>query len=542
MSTGEFFRGTERGAAWLDERINARTPGSAATPTDKPPDGNPRPGGPAGDSGGWPEPQPLTTRIDPELYPLDALPDTLRAAVEEVQGFVQAPVPLVASSALGALSLACQAYADVQRAEKLQGPAGLFLLTIADSGERKTTCDGFFTSTIRQYQEEQAELLKPVVKEYRAALAAWEAKRDGILSAIKDAAKRGKDTEVLRAELALHQTVEPEAPRAPRLLLGDETPESLAWTLAHHWPSAGVVASEAATVLGSHGMGKDSVMRNLGLLNTLWDGGSLSIGRRTSECFTVRGARLTMALQVQEATLREFLEKSGALARGSGFLARFLIAWPESTQGQRSFIEAPANWPHLAAFHRRIAAILNQSVPVNGEGALTPVMLTFAPEAKAAWIAFHDAIESELTDGGELHDVRDVASKAADNAARLAALFHVFEGMGGDIGLNAFEGASRIAAWHLSESRRFFGELALPAELADAVRLDDWLIEYGRRERTGFIGKNHVRQHGPLRDKERLDAAIRELSELGRVRLEKEGKRLTIHLNPLLRGVPHESY
>ena len=59
-------------------------------------------------------------------YPLDALPDTIRAAVEEVVGFVKAPIPLVASSALSALSLACQAHIDVKRAEGLQGPVGLF--------------------------------------------------------------------------------------------------------------------------------------------------------------------------------------------------------------------------------------------------------------------------------------------------------------------------------------------------------------------------------------------------------------------------------
>ena len=56
--------------------------------------------------------------------------------------------------------------------------------------------------------------------------------------------------------------------------------------------------------------------------------------------------------------------------------------------------------------------------------------------------------------------------------------------MGGAIGLDSFERASRITAWHLSEARRFFGELALPAELADAARLDSWLIEHCQRERT----------------------------------------------------------
>lgn len=492
---------------------------------------------PAGDSdgNGWPEPQPLSAKVAPEPYPLDALPDTIRAAVEEVAGFVKAPTALVASSALAALSLACQAHIDAKRAEKLHGPVGLFLLTIADSGERKSTCDGFFVSSIRQYQEDQAEAMKPAIKGHEAAIAAWEAERDGILSAIKGAGKSGKATDKLKADLAELQRDKPEPPRVPRLILGDETPENLAWSLAKQWPSAGVLSSEAGVVFGSHGMGKDSAMRNLALLNVLWDGGTHSIGRRTSESFTVRGARLTMGLMIQEITLREYFSKSGGLARGTGFLARFLVAWPESTQGQRPFTEAPANWPHLAAFHRRLAEILNQPVPIDEDGALTPPMLSLAPDAKAAWVEYHNAIESELGSGGEFHEVKDVASKSADNAARLGALFQQFEhGMGGAIGLDSFERASLITAWHLNEARRFFGELALPAELADAARLDSWLIEHCRKGRTHFVGKNHVRQHGPMRDGARLDAAISELAQLDRLQLVKDGKRLTIQVNPAL--------
>jgi len=82
-------------------------------------------------------------------------------------------------------------------------------------------------------------------------------------------------------------------------------------------------------------------MRNLGLLNILWDGGRLSVGRKSSESFTVRGARLTISLQVQEEILRSFIEQSGTLARGSGFLARFLLSWPESTQGKRPYSKVP---------------------------------------------------------------------------------------------------------------------------------------------------------------------------------------------------------
>jgi putative DNA primase/helicase len=415
----------------------------------------------------WPELQPLIVQVDAEDYPLDALPAAVRCAVVEVADFVKAPIPLIASSALAALSLAIQAHTDVERAEKLTGPTGLFLLAIADSGERKSTCDGFFTSAIHDYQAREQEAAKPFMTAYKSDMEVWEAQRSGLKEKIKALAKDSKPSTVQVQQLHEMDNNKPIPPRIPRLIYGDATPEALTYSLAKVWPSGGVISSEAGSVFGGHGMGSDSVMRNLAALNQLWDGATLPVERRSSESFTVRGARLTMALQVQEATIRAFFANTKGLARGTGFLARFLVSWPQSTQGMRHFTEAPANWPALANFNNRLTAILNRAAPIDDDGALTPAMLTLSPDAKAAWVQFHNAIESELSTGRELYDVRDVASKTADNAARLAALFHTFNGSIGAIDIEAMESAARVTAWHLTEARRFLGELAMPAELAN---------------------------------------------------------------------------
>lgn len=487
------------------------------------------------DNDGWPVPLPLTDKFDSEPYPLDALPDTLRTAVEEVRAFTKAPIPLVVSSALAALSLAMQAHADVKRAEKLQGPSGLFLLTIADSGERKSTCDGFFMQAIRDYETEQAEVAKPLIKDHKAAMEAWEAKRGGIKEKIRQLSKAGKPAREQEEALRDLEHDKPVPSLVPRLIYGDATPEALKWNLAKGWPSGGVVSSEAGLVFGSHGMGNDSVMRNLATLNQLWDGADIATERRTTESFTVQGARLTIALQVQEATLRSFFDRTGGLARGTGFLARFLLAWPESTQGYRPYTDPPASWPALARFNQRITEILQQEAPVDEGGSLSPSVVPLAADAKAAWVTFHDAIEGELRSDGELYDVRDVASKTADNAARIASLFHMFEpGSGGAIGLAAFEGASRIAAWHLNEARRFYGELALSEELVDATKLDAWVLEHCAREQTSEINKRYLRQYGPIRNGARFERAICELLELARLSEIKRGRQTVVQANPRL--------
>lgn len=489
----------------------------------------------------WPDPQPFASRVYAQPYPLEALPGTIRAAVEEVQAFVQAPVPLVASSALAALSLAVQTHWNIKRAEKLSGPTGLFLLTIADSGERKSTCDGFFTTVIREYEAQQGELAKPLLKNYQADLKAWEAKQSGVKQAIQARAKSGKDTQDLEFSLRNLEDTKPEPPKVPRLIYADATPESLKWSLAKTWPCGGVVSSEAGIVFGAHGMRNESAMMNLATLNTLWDGAEIATERRASESFTVRGARLTMALQVQEATLRTFFDQSGTLARGSGFMARFLVAWPDSTQGSRAFKEAPASWPNLGAFTRRVEHLLNQPAPFDQDGVLSPPELTFSTEAKAAWVAFHDRIERDLPAGERLHDIRDVASKIADNAARLATLFHAFEDApGGCVGPDSFNSAARIAEWHLNEARRFFGELALPVGLADAARLEAWLITRCKKGGVCEVPTKEVQQFGPngLREKAKIEAALLELEELGRAQRRQEGRRKFIALHPSLLSAP----
>jgi putative DNA primase/helicase len=337
-----------------------------------------------------------------------------------------------------------------------------------------------------------------------------------------------------------HEEKEPIAPRVPRLIYSDFTPEALTYSLGTKWPSGGVISSEAGAVFGSHGMGKDSQLRTLANLNQLWDAVKLTFDRR-GESYVVDGARLTMSLQVQESALMEFISKTGTLARGTGFLARFLMAHPESTQGTRRFTEPPLNMPALADFHGHITRILEKPTPINERGGLDTTMLALSPEAKAAWIKFHDEIEEGLGKGGELQDVRDVASKIADNAARLAALFHAIDDTSSTITLDHFESASIIAAWHLNEALRFFGELALPEELADAAKLDEWLIGHCKANGVDAVPTRTMSQYAPykLRDKAKRDSAIQELIDRGRIVLIQNGKKQDVLVNPQLLGADH---
>lgn len=480
----------------------------------------------------WPAPLPITQDIPSEPYPLDALPDNIRGAIAEVQGFVQAPVAIVASVAVATVALAVQSYIDVERDTRLAGPVGLYFLVLAQSGERKTSVEKFFLSAIREYQKECREEAQPLVDAFEANKKAWEAKKAGIQESIRNRAKNGKSTSEDEAALRELESDKPVPPKVPRLVYEDVTPEELGHSLATRWPCGGVFSAEAGNVLGAHGMGRDSVMRNLSTYNLLWDGVTKSVDRRKEGgSFVVEGARLSMCLQVQLETIHVFAEKNGTLARGIGFFARFLMAWPPSTQGTRLYKEPPRHWPALANFHKRIRSILEQEPAMDGN-ALTPETTQLTGKAKQAWITFHDSIEAELADTGELADVRDVAAKAADNVARLAAVFAYFESS--PITASTIEAAGRIVAWHLNEARRVMSDLNTRPDVLDSHKLDKWLLAYCRQHKTATIKRRQVQQYGPLRDSSRLTTALRALEELGRVFLHVEGRQKIIAINPEL--------
>jgi hypothetical protein len=68
----------------------------------------------------------------------------------------QAPVAIPGASALAVASLAVQGFADV---ETLGGARALslYLLTIAGSGERKSSCDAPLMAALRTFERERSE-------------------------------------------------------------------------------------------------------------------------------------------------------------------------------------------------------------------------------------------------------------------------------------------------------------------------------------------------------------------------------------------------
>ena len=137
-----------------------------------------------------------------------------------------------------------------------------------------------------------------------------------------------------------------------------------------------------------------------------------------------------------------------------------------------------------------------------------------------------------------MHDVRDVASKTAENAARIAANFHVFAGENSNqISADHLDAAKSVALWHLYEAQRFFGEIETPRENTDAFKVFQWLQLKCSEEQTTFKLRRKLQGRGPVRDSKLLNLALNVLHEHSYCRTVKVGKQIRVEVNPSLLGI-----
>lgn len=411
-------------------------------------------------------------------FPIQSLPESLRLAIDEVVQFVQCPYSLAVSSAFAVLSLTISPLANVQRKPHLTGPTNLFLLTLADSGERKSTVDGFFLKGIQQFIKERNQVVKNRVTQFDADYQVWKEEQAGLKKAIREAAKAREPIEELKLAMRELEERKPKPPRLTNMLLDDITIEGLKKSL-HQYPISMIHSAEAGVVFGGHSTKKDEQLKFFSTLNEAWDGKRFRVSRATSECFETGDIRLTVALMAQPEAVQNFIFRTGNLGRGTGFFARTLLSQPESTQGNRFNHEIPNTWPNLNRFNARIQNLLC-TYPDHNEGEpIDPKLILLSPEAQEAWQLYADDVETRLLVGNSLQDLRDVGSKAADNVARLACLFHVFEyGTEKPIEFQTMQNAIDIVEWYVQESCRILGQWSTTNDVSEAVQVRDYLIRY----------------------------------------------------------------
>jgi hypothetical protein len=551
--------------AAFDALFNERSKGSSAGPLD--PDYD------------WPEA--AFNAIRPaKPFPLYALPPTIQRAVIEAQSLTQAPVEMVAASALSAASLAAQGHADVARDAELVGPIGIYAITVGLSGERKSAVDTRLWAGCRDAADLIRDRREQEIALAQARIKIWEGKRDAIqkelnrvmngrppspawVAALHAARAQIPGTppagppsqqamiSFLEAQLSAHHPTKPTVPKSADLLHADDTTEALAESLAAGWPVAALAESEGGVVFGGIAMHRERVMQTFAFWNVLWDGGRITQKRASVESRRVRDVRVTINLMVQPNILERVLNDNEGLVSDIGLRSRFLCCYPASAMGKRPY-RPPVQLPQaIIDFNARCYNLLvNVSLPhpKTPGGALDttrvkPPILRLSVKAHQQWVAYYNLIESQLT--GRFDDLKDVASKAAEQAARLAAIFWVFENnrapiAGDEIDESTINSAILVAAWFLQETQRVLQAFSRSESERRAEELLAWLLARGQP----WILANEILNRGPAGTRKRgdRDLALAVLRDRGLAEPDKNsaGRRVVV-LNPSLfapAGVP----
>lgn len=423
----------------------------------------------------------LPDTAPPTHYPLDALPYVLRGAVEAIVEHAMVPAAIAGQCVIGGGTHLTQTRINAWHPKgKPEGAlCSLFMLSLFDSGEGKSSARDLAFKTI-----DEAE--KDARARHRQACAEIETMAAGL---------KGKAREEF---LAAHPL-----PPDPKTQYSDATFEPLVGDFIRGKAAASWDTDEGGQMLGGHSLKADTVAATLGGLTTAFSSGKFE---RTRSRGNLEGSgvaynrRLSIHLMAQAVTVAEAL--SNPLLVGQGFLARFLLAAPDSLAGTcfitiESLQRSAYKDPRLQAYWSRCEEIAASPEYIDPEtGEVAPPVLELDAAAKQVWVDFRNEIESERGPLGKFTGLKPFAARGAEQALRLSAVLGCFEGVK-LIDANCMRRACMLVRYSLDEWLRYINAGANGPEMKLAAELMSWLRAPKNKEKWKEFHINEMGKSGP---------------------------------------------
>lgn len=447
-------------------------------------------------------PIPLFPPMPPaERYPVEVLGPVLSRAAAAIAHKIQVPEAIAGQSVLSVAALAAQSHADVMLPYGQARPLSLFFVTVAASGDRKSTADNEALWPVAKREKALREAHTEEMKVYTIEHGAWTAQKKKIEG-------DGKIDYASRKDRLQELGDEPAKPLFPMLTSGDITLDGLTKNMPQLQPSLGVFTAEAGQFTAGHNMSDDNRLRAAAMLSEIWDGKPIKRVRSLDGVSILPGRRMSMHLLVQPNAAADFLA-NGTL-RDQGLLSRFLAAAPDSIAGARLYRDARSTDDvAIKAYGARILSLLEAPVPLveDTRNELDPRALPMSVQAEQAWKAFFNHIESQSGRRGDLGPIGDFAAKVAEHAARIAGVLTIVDSINAaDINLDAMKNALTLADWYVAEAGRLQQGARTDARLLRASALLEWL--QGRT--SDEIAFREIVQFGPgaLRTKAAAEESV----------------------------------
>jgi hypothetical protein len=455
-------------------------------------------------------PAPLARDIPaPTPYPVEALGDLLGAAARGIHDKVQAPIAVCGTSVLGAAALAVQGHADVVLPTGHAKPSSLFLLSILESGGRKSAADEEALWPIRKREKALHDAYGADIESATNAIAAWETAREKVT----------KDKKLGREEMKYALDAlgpRPLPPLMPLLTMDEPTVEGMAKLMPNGLPSLGIFSAEGGAFINGHAMKDDARLRSAAGLSGLWDGTPLRRVRAGDGAIILPGRRVSLHLMAQPDAAATLFHDP--VLKDQGLLGRILPTAPDAASGSRFWRDAPASADaSIRRYGARLLSILEAPMPM-AEGKrneLAPRRLPLSPPARATWIAFADHIEAQLGEAGAMAPIRPLANKLPEHAARIAAVLTLVHDLAAaEVSAETMEAGIELAQHHAAEALRLDAAGKVPEKQQAALRLLDWIKNTWCED---LVSLPDITRLGPnaIRSRDMAKATVATLVEAG---------------------------
>ncbi|CAI0887438.1 YfjI family protein [Serratia fonticola] len=480
-----------------------------------------------------PAPYTPVNKRKPMEYPVEDLPPVMRDTVITLYDDTQIPAELIAAAVLSAAALACQSHIEVLPPHSSDPMhCALYLLTLAVSGEGKTSISKKVMKPFYQFSEQMKEEHESKLKIHQRDEKVWKIHQKALASNLYNAIKNGSEGTEEERQFNEHEATRLAPPARLAMLYDDTTAKALLEGL-NRYSEAGVLSDEAITFF------KGYLKNNLGLLSKSWDGDTYEYHRTGGEEYDIK-ACLTLALMVQPAVFENYLCKHGELSKGSGFLSRFLYINTVSTQGNRR-----ANTDHtrsdeaLNVFHKKINQLLARQRAHFYKNNTKKQTLILTEDAAIFWTNKQAQLNRKIGPGQQLEHISEIAAKAGANALRVAAIITYMHSTESTyISKDVIQAAFRIVEWHLDEAERlFFSSSERCAFIEDVYEMFGWLKEKFFDSNGAPLRKNEVNRYGPnrLRDTKMSQPILEQLIALELICLVKPSPHSAVYIAmPLL--------
>lgn len=336
------------------------------------------------------------------MFPVDALPVTVKNYVNAVAEHSQTSPDMAAVISLGVLAVCLQGKYRVEGTEGYYEPLSLYTVVIASPGERKSSVMRDMTEYLYEYEQEYN----------KAIIAGMYTSNVEDETQVTDTEKNyesKREFESSKGELELPHELKP-----VRFFADDCSSEALTSLMAANGGIFSVISTEGG--IFDIMAGRYSSKTNIDIWLKGHCGDTIYVDRMTREAESIMHPALSAILSIQPSVLDEIM--SNTTMSGRGLIARFLYSLPPSRIGNRVFRAPPVPQEVKTAYKDmifRLMSIRNRQIQT----------LKLSDEASMVMADYFDEHERFLI--GEGQAISDWASKYIGAVLRIAGLLHAVD-------------------------------------------------------------------------------------------------------------------